>query len=308
MSEVQSLRLPLALVGLGKIALDQHVPTLRSSPDFELVAVASRSRTLPELRCYADTASLLAAEPDVRAIAFCTPPGVRDAAVRLALERGCHVLLEKPPGGRVGEVEAWQAIARRRGVTLNAAWHSRHAAAVPAAATWLSGRTIRSIAVTWHEDAAVWHAGQEWLWQAGGFGAFDPGINALSILGVIIPGALAFEDAELRCRDGDAMPAAAQVTLRACNGAPVRLDLDILHSGFPVWTIDVVTDAGTLSLSDGGHRLRIAGRPIAVEPCAEYAGVYAHFATQIREHRCDVETAPLALVCEALARGHRADG
>ena len=26
-----------------------------------------------------------------------------------------------------------------------------------------------------------WHPGQAWIWEPGGFGVFDPGINALSI-------------------------------------------------------------------------------------------------------------------------------
>ena len=33
----------IALVGIGKIALDQHVPAIASSPDWELAATVSRS-------------------------------------------------------------------------------------------------------------------------------------------------------------------------------------------------------------------------------------------------------------------------
>ena len=42
---------------------------------------------------------------------------------------------------------------------------------------------------TWKEDVRQWHPGQTWIWEAGGFGVFDPGINALSILTTLHPGA-----------------------------------------------------------------------------------------------------------------------
>ena len=40
-------RTKVALVGIGKIALDQHVPALNASPDFELAATVSRSGKAP---------------------------------------------------------------------------------------------------------------------------------------------------------------------------------------------------------------------------------------------------------------------
>jgi D-galactose 1-dehydrogenase len=102
------------------------------------------------------------------------------------LEHGRHVLLEKPPGATVGEVHALADLARRQGVTLFASWHSRHAPAVEPARAWLAGRKILGVTITWKEDVRVWHPGQKWIWQAGGLGVFDPGINALSILTHII--------------------------------------------------------------------------------------------------------------------------
>jgi D-galactose 1-dehydrogenase len=41
--------------------------------------------------------------------------------------------------------------------------------------------------VIWREDVRVWHPGQDWIWQPGGLGVFDPGINALSIITHILP-------------------------------------------------------------------------------------------------------------------------
>ncbi len=42
-----------------------------------------------------------------------------------------------------------------------------------------------------------WHPNQEWIWQAGGLGVFDPGINALSIITHILPRALFITKATL---------------------------------------------------------------------------------------------------------------
>src|SRR3974377_1438561 len=87
----------IALVGLGKIARDQHVPVLAQNRSFELIAVASPRARFDGLRSYPDLDALLNDMPDVDAVAVCTPPQVRHAIAHRALEHGCHVLLEKPP-------------------------------------------------------------------------------------------------------------------------------------------------------------------------------------------------------------------
>ncbi|TIP51034.1 MAG: gfo/Idh/MocA family oxidoreductase, partial [Mesorhizobium sp.] len=68
-----------------------------------------------------------------------------------------------------------------------ASWHSRYAPAVEAARDFLGSTTIRSAAINWKEDVRRWHPNQDWIWAPGGFGVFDPGINALSIATHILP-------------------------------------------------------------------------------------------------------------------------
>ena len=58
-------RQKLALVGIGKIARDQHVPALAASPDWELVATVSRSGTIDGVESHTDFAAMLAARPGV---------------------------------------------------------------------------------------------------------------------------------------------------------------------------------------------------------------------------------------------------
>jgi predicted dehydrogenase len=180
----------IAIVGLGKIARDQHVPSLAASKEFTLVATASPHNTLEQVPSYTDISALLDARPDVDAVALCTTPQVRFAIARQALEHGCHVLLEKPPGATLGEVRELVDLAASNGVTLLASWHSRHANGVEPAREWLSTRRITRVSVSWKEDVRKWHPGQTWIWKAGGLGVFDPGINALSILTRILPGNL----------------------------------------------------------------------------------------------------------------------
>ena len=56
------------------------------------------------------------------------------------------------------------------------------AQAVAPAKAWLAGKTIKQAKIIWREDVRKWHPGQDWIFEAGGMGVFDPGINALSIM------------------------------------------------------------------------------------------------------------------------------
>jgi predicted dehydrogenase len=295
----------LAIVGLGKIARDQHIPSLARSDAFELVAIASLHGKLEGMPSYSDLETLLKAIPDVEAVALCTPPQVRYETARLALKRGLHVLLEKPPGVTVSEVHALAALANKQGVALLASWHSRHAPGVEPARAWLEGRTLSSVTVTWKEDVRVWHPGQTWIWKAGGLGVFDPGINALSILTRMLPGALRLQSAELRYPRNCETPIAATLKLEGTDGAQIGMELDFLHSGPPSWDIEVQTEAGRLTLSRGGSEMRLNGALQAGLTGQEYPDLYAHFARLVRSRSVDADVRPLQLVSDAYLCGRR---
>lgn len=88
-------------------------------------------------------------------------------------------------------------LAQAQGVSLYATWHSRMAHAVAAAKAWLADRVIHDGRIIWREDVRQWHPGQDWIFEAGGMGVFDPGINALSILTEILPMPVHLRAAEL---------------------------------------------------------------------------------------------------------------
>jgi len=294
----------IAVVGLGKIAHDQHLPAIAASADFTLVAGADPGPGVlpPGVPHYHDLPSLLADGPPFDALALCTPPQVRGMLARDALRRGIHVLLEKPPGGDVAEVEELRTLASEMGVTLFAAWHSRFAGAVEPARVWLEGRTLHKVSIVWREDVRVWHPGQRWIWQKRGLGVFDPGINSLSIATRILPRPLSLSEAQLEVPANREAPIAARLSLTDAAGVPVTADFDWRQTGEQTWDIEVETDGGTLVLSRGGAVLRVPEGEQRFED-REYPALYAHFAQLIRGRKSDVDLAPFKLVQDALLRG-----
>jgi D-galactose 1-dehydrogenase/L-arabinose 1- dehydrogenase len=298
----------LAVVGLGKIARDRHLPAIAARPQFQLAATADPANGLPGVPAFASLDALLAAGLSLDAVALCTPPAVRARLATLALEAGLNVLLEKPPAATLGEASAMASLAHRRRRTLLTTWHAREAAGVEPARRWLRGRNILDVRVEWREDINHWHPGQDWLLDAGGFGVFDPGINALSILTRILPGPLTVESARLAIPKGREAPIAAEASL-AHGAAPVTLALDFQHPGTPFWTIEVETDAGLLRLDRGGRRITHPGRPLRDPPAAladrAYGRLYDRFARLIPTGRSAVDLEPLRLVADIFLRAHR---
>lgn len=295
----------LALVGVGKIARDQHLPALAQSPAFELIAAVNRDGPISHVPTFADIESMLASGIDVEALSICTPPACRYELARAAIDAGLHVMLEKPPAANVAEVRDLEARARQRHRTLFTTWHSREAGGVEPARAWLSERAIESVRVTWKEDIRVWHPGQQWILESGGMGVFDPGINALSILTRILPGKLTVQAATLDYPSNCQSPIAAELTMTHAAEARVDATFDFLYKGTPCWDIEVRTDRETLRLTDGGHRLFIDETPHVAALDQEYARLYRRFAELIASGASDVDTMPLQLVEEALLLGRR---
>jgi predicted dehydrogenase len=296
----------VGLVGLGKIARDQHLPALAGNDAFRVLAGASPHSRLEGLSCYPNIQTLLSEVPAITAVALCTTPQARFEAARYALEQGRHVLLEKPPGMTISEVVSLQRLARRQRLTLFAAWHSRYGRAVEPARSWLAGKALRRVSVIWKENVREWHPGQTWIWRAGGLGVFDPGINALSILTRILPGTLRLKDAELFYPRNCQTPIAAQAAFDTDDTA-VHMALDFLHSGTPSWNIRIDTGQGELALLAGGSIMMVNGQAVDTPPTMEYPSLYAHFARLVHSGQSDVDLAPLELVADAFLCGRRVE-
>ena len=296
----------IAIIGFGKIARDQHVPSIAADPRFELVAVASRNQKCADAPCFADHREMFATMAgEIDAVALCTPPTARLDMARDAFAAGLHVLLEKPPTATLGEIEEIERLGRESGKTLFASWHSRHAAGVNRARERLHDSRIRTLEIRWHEDVRKWHPGQEWIWAPGGFGVFDPGINALSIVTHILPMRLFVSSATLVFPANKQTPIAARIAFAGPPGA-LSADFDWRCEEGESWTIKVETEEGSkLELFDGGARLNIDGVAQDLPHSGEYPGLYAHFAELIESASSDVDKAPLQLVADALLTGSR---
>ena len=142
----------IALAGIGKIAIDQHVPALSASEDWELAATVSRSGTVDGVDAFDSLDAMLEACPEIRVVSLCLPPVPRFEYAAKALAAGRHVMLEKPPGATLSECAELERMARARGLSIYATWHSREAQQVAAAKAWLADKTLKSLHITWRED------------------------------------------------------------------------------------------------------------------------------------------------------------
>ena len=296
----------IAIIGFGKIAGDQHVPAIEANPRLELVASSSRSGNGPP-PVFTDWRELIRSVQALEAVAITTPPEPRYEIARACLEAGLHVLLEKPPAATLGEIGDLACVAEAQQRTLFATWHARHNPAVEAAAQALAGKRIAAMEIKWHEDVAKWHPGQRWIWDAGGFGVFDPGINAFSIATRIFPGSLFVESASLSIPQGAQTPIAVDATFAspAADG-PLTCSLDWRRTDGEEWTITMRTAAGSeLVLADGGARLAIDGTDQDASGPGEYPDIYRRFLDLIDQRRSDVDVRPLQIVADCLLVGSR---
>lgn len=84
----QDQAIRLALVRLGRIACEQHLPAIAATPEIELVAVASRHSRLDGVECFATVEELLAEVADVDAFALCEmAAGLVNDALMMAIRR-----------------------------------------------------------------------------------------------------------------------------------------------------------------------------------------------------------------------------
>jgi D-galactose 1-dehydrogenase len=297
----------VALVGIGKIALDQHVPAIRNSDVWELAATVSRNGKVDGVPSFADLKSMLDANPDVRVVSLCLPPGPRFEYAAEAIRAGRHVMLEKPPGATLSECHTLGRMARERGVALYATWHSRQADKVQAAKSWLADKSLRALKVTWKEDVRQWHPDQDWVFEAGGLGVFDPGINALSIVTEILPDPIHVTQATLRFPANRQTPISATCHFHHARDAKVTMELDWLETGPPTWSIRAETDDGTLLLENGGGKLTIEGQDYDAQPglSGEYPRLYAQMVEAVRAGSVDMDLSPLQHVADAFMLGTR---
>jgi D-galactose 1-dehydrogenase len=299
------MTLRLAIAGFGKIATTRHVPAIAEVGGVELVAIADPLAKSADVPHFPSLDRLLKEGPDIDAVTLCTPPQVRGAQALLALEARKHVMLEKPPGATVSEIAPLVAAAGTARRTLFATWHSRFAPAVEPARERLAGRKLKSVEIIWKEDVRVWHPGQDWIFAAGGFGVFDPGINALSILTRILPRPVFVTRAGLGVPANREAPIVVDMDMRDATGLPIKAEFDFRPTGPHTWDIRIETDRGPLILSAGGAKMSDGDKGVVDALKAEYPALYRRFVELTSKGESDVDLAPLQIVADAFLVGKR---
>jgi oxidoreductase len=171
------------VVGSGWVASTVHLPRIERDENLTLVgiveAMPARRRRVAEtydVDGYADLASVGSADVDVALI--CTPPDTHVALALACLDRGWHVICEKPLAVSIEECETLLAKARTAGRSLRGCYTSRYREDVGALRRLVaSGELgqVRHLRLTWRrargvpstrgglEAGAVWDIGAHLL-------------------------------------------------------------------------------------------------------------------------------------------------
>ena len=122
----------IAIVGAGWWATTAHIPAIKSHPDAELVAVQSRERTKAQ-RIARDfgakhacaTVEEVLSLPGLDGVIVSTTPNVHHSQAKAALERGLHVLVEKPMTFTVAEARELVELGAQKKLQLliSCPWH-----------------------------------------------------------------------------------------------------------------------------------------------------------------------------------------
>ncbi len=85
----------------------------------------------------------------------------------------------------------------------------------------------------------------------------------------------------------------------------MEADFDWRETRGEIWNIMVETDAGSLTVADGGKRMLVDGQVRLDEPDREYAAIYRRFAELAATGGIDVDLSPLQHVADAFLLGRR---
>lgn len=124
-------RLKAALIGIGKRAVEDHVPGIAQAQRAELVAVCDRDpaalravESMVDVPRFTDYRTLLE-RVDVDFIVVATPHDQYLEIIEAAAARGVHVLKEKPFARSLAEARRIQRIAERSGIQVMTALQRR---------------------------------------------------------------------------------------------------------------------------------------------------------------------------------------
>lgn len=337
----------VGLLGFGMGGQAFHAPLVSTTPGLALAAIvtgnaerqAQARRDFPEAEIVPDAGSLWRLELD--AVVVCTPNRTHAPLALAALERGLHVVVDKPFAPSAGEARAVIDAATRAGrvvtVYQNRRWDG----------DFLTVRRLLadgSLGTPWRFESRFerWRPAPKGDWRERADPADAPGIlfdlgshlidQALLLFG---PVRRVYAELDVRRRgveaDDDAFVALEHASgtrshlwmsavaarpnprfrLLGDRGAYTKWGLDVQEAalragqrpGAPGWGVEPETDWGTLGVGE-------EVRPVATEP-GDYPAFYAGFARSVREGApapVDPRDAVRTLEVVAAARRSAAEG
>jgi predicted dehydrogenase len=265
-----------AIIGLGSAASQAHLPGWLQRHDVEIVAASDPrpeqrrviTTHLPHVQWYDSAAELMAREV-LDFVDICTPPVSHTGLVRSALERGLHVLCEKPLVCALDDLTELARLVETRRRVLHTVHNWNHAPIIQRTRELLhEGAIGRVQRVTWH-TLRTRPAGGD---AAAGNWRLDPAISGGGIL--TDHGWHAFY---ILARWIGQIPTAIRARLETRRHRQWRVeDTATIELTFPeataevllTWASDVrqnraelVGSEGTLSLEDDTLALRRPGPP-----------------------------------------------
>ena len=253
-----------AIIGLGNVGMEAHVPGWAHRADVDIVAVsdvrgerrAECARCLPEARWY-DSAEALLAGATLDFVDICTPPTTHAGLIADALGRGLHVLCEKPLVCSADELLVVREAAQASGRVLHTVHNWHHAPIVTRTAGLIDAGTIgRVTRVVWRtlrsQPAAVRGDQRNWRLDpglAGGGILTDHGWHVVYLIQRWIGEAPISVSAHLETRRHTAWPVE--------DTADVRLDFSGARAEiFLTWAADERQNWAAVEGSDGTLELR----------------------------------------------------
>lgn len=303
----QNPRIRIGIVGLGKIAHDQHLPSIMQNERFEIAFLADKSvRSSVEAPHFNSLEAVLDAGISFDAVSVCTSPQPRLELCQRLLPLQCFLLLEKPSAASFEDALRIQQNATYHNSHIFAAWHSRFAPQIGRAKDWTNKHRIIRGKVIWRENASKWHPGQDWLWRRGGFGVFDPGMNALSILTYILPGrAFSVCHGILKTPINSETPTVAKFLLNS-RQTEIHCEFEFHDQDDDVWEIQLEgLDGSTMTISEGGASISIDGSAFERNDSREYQQIYEHFSRLISNRQSDFDIEPLRIIDSVFSKCRR---
>lgn len=255
-------RLRVAVIGCGDIS-SLHLAAIAAAPEAELVAVcdpdigrriqASEAHRVPG---FADHLNLFAlARPDV--VHVCTPHSTHAAIAVDALERGIHVVLEKPLAHDRAAGDRIVAAAEARSAKIAVCFQNRYNEPVQAASRILRsgdlGKVLGSAAtVLWHRTPE-YYLDRPWRgrWATAGGGLLmNQAIHTLDLVQWLVGDVTAVTGTAHTRVLGETIEVedTAEIVLTHANGARSVFYATLGNAVNAPVTLDITAERGTLSL------------------------------------------------------------